>query len=57
MIQGVMNGNGYVSRISNWAHQPFTSKMSIWGWILFTILIASVAVLWVKGPMKHILAL
>lgn len=49
-----MNGNGYVSRLSNWAAQPLTTQTSLWGWILFTLVIVTVALLWVKGPLHHI---
>jgi uncharacterized protein HemY len=32
--------------ISNFLKQPFNADMSIWGWVIFTIVILTIAFLW-----------
>jgi hypothetical protein len=49
----MMNGNGYVSRLGNWAHQPFTSQMNLGGWFLFTGLILILAWFWTR-VLRHV---
>lgn len=49
-----MNGNGVVSRIGNWAAQPFSTSMNLGGWILFTGLIIIIAYLWTRVLHNHI---
>lgn len=48
-----MNGSGYVSRITSFFAQPFSSSMNFGGWFLFTGLIIILAVLWTK-VLRHV---
>lgn len=44
---------GVVSSLKHWAKQPFSTKMDLWGWVLFTGLILVVAGLWSR-VLKHV---
>lgn len=37
---------GFITRLSNFAKHPFQNDMDIWNWILFTVLLVTVAVFW-----------
>lgn len=41
-----MENTGFMVRISNFLKQPFNEQGDLWNWILFTILIVTVAVFW-----------
>lgn len=41
-------GKGLVTRLTAFLKQPFQADMGIGSWILFTILIVSIAVLWCR---------
>lgn len=41
-------GKGLVSRLMAFIKQPFQSEMDLGQWVLFTILIVTVAVLWCR---------
>lgn len=40
------NGTGVVSRLSRFFQRPFTEEMDVWGWVLFTILVVTIGILW-----------
>ncbi len=42
------NERGIVSRLSNFAAQPFSSQMDIWGWFLFLGLLTVFAFAWTR---------
>jgi len=44
---------GHVSRLSAWAAMPFSTQMNLWGWILFTAFVVTIAFLWTR-VMRHI---
>ena len=50
-----MNDKGYISRMTNWAQHPFSTQMDLWGWVLFTVLIITIAYLWSR-VLRHIAA-
>ncbi len=41
-----INQSGWLSNVEAWINQPFNPKMSLWDWILFIVVIGSVAGLW-----------
>lgn len=43
-----MNGTGIISKLGNWAGQPFSAQMDLWNWVLFTVVIVSVGVIWTR---------
>jgi len=40
------NGQPLTTGITTWLSQPFQTNMNVAGWALFTILIVSIACLW-----------
>ncbi len=42
------NERGFVSRLSNFAAQPFSSQMDLWGWALFMGLVIVLAFAWTR---------
>ena len=51
-----MNGNGVISRLGNWAGQPFSQSMGIGGWVLFTGIVIIAAFFWTR-VLRHIVEL
>lgn len=43
-----MNGNGFLTRLQQWAAKPFSEEMDAWNWVLFTAFVVTVAVLWTR---------
>jgi len=41
-----------MDRLKAWLARPFNSDMNVYGWILLTILLVSVALLWAQ-VLKH----
>lgn len=39
---------GFITAMKNWAKQPFSSQMDLWGWILFVGLLLVIAAMWGK---------
>lgn len=37
---------GYIQRLTGFAKQPFCAECDIWNWILFTMLVVTVAIFW-----------
>lgn len=48
-----MNGNGVISRIGNWAAQPFATDMGLGSWFLFVGLVLIIAYFWTR-VLRHI---
>jgi len=36
----------FAKNVEEFFKQPFNSNMNLWGWILFTIIIVTIAFLW-----------
>ena len=41
-----MQNTGFIQRLSGFISQPFQAQGDLWNWILFTILIVTVAIFW-----------
>jgi len=41
-----MSKDGLIIRLSNFIAQPFRAEGDVWNWILFTVLVVTVAVFW-----------
>lgn len=39
---------GFVSRLSNFSAQPFSSQMDLWDWVLFTGLVIVMVFAWTR---------
>jgi hypothetical protein len=50
-----MNGNGYVSRLGNWAAYPLTTQCSLGCFALGFVLVLIIAYLWSRVVNKHVL--
>lgn len=42
------NPRGLISRLANFLKQPFQEEMNAGQWVLFTILIVSIAIFWTR---------
>jgi len=38
--------NGFIPRLASFAAKPFCTECDLWNWILFTILVVTVAIFW-----------
>jgi hypothetical protein len=41
-----MSLTAFIDATKAWINQPFNSRMSLWGWVLFVGLLAAASVLW-----------
>lgn len=41
-----MSVTALIDATKAWIHQPFNSRMNLWGWVLFVGILAGASVLW-----------
>jgi len=43
-----MDQGGLITRVGNWAAQPFKEDMDVWNWVLFLAFAITVVFLWTR---------